>query len=188
MRRVLNLASETKTIQIAWCPFCPNHGQTYNTSQTIAVCLSCSGLFCCGHARLGLDRAIPWHPEHTCEEYDRSVRDAAFRSAAQIQKAIQDERDNHSRELRHQIEVAAEQWELSLTRKDDEAKLRKIEKARIERERRDEEERIQRRKARQEVERKAAREAEARQGEDTVNRQFMRCPFCKKPVERISGW
>lgn len=188
MRRVLTLASETNAAQIAWCPFCPNHGQTYSSNQTIAACRSCSGLFCCGHAHLGLPKAVPWHSEHTCDEYDRFRRDPAFRSAAQIKRAIQDELDGQSRELRRQIEVAAEDWELSLTKKDDEARLRKIEKARIERERRDEEERVRLEEERREAARKAAREAEDRLGAETVDRVFVRCPSCKRPVERIDGW
>lgn len=188
IQRVLALASATKASQIVWCPFCKDVGQTYAANQTILICHSCERLFCCRHTYRGQPNSVPWHPKHTCEEYDKSQDDPTFRSSAQIQQARQDALDQQSRDLSRQIEISNEDWELSLTRKNDEAKLRKIEKARLERERREEEERRRRAQEKREAARKAARDAENRASEGMIQQAFVRCPFCQQPVEKISGW
>ncbi|KAJ4412544.1 hypothetical protein N0V82_008721 [Gnomoniopsis sp. IMI 355080] len=187
-RKILFRASAANASQIAWCPFCKNVGQTYTPKQAVLICHSCKELFCCRHTSGGQNNSVPWHPQHTCEEFDQSKRNPSFRIASQIKQAKQDEFDQQSRELARQIEIAGENWELSLTRKDDEAKLRKIEKARVERERREAEERERLAREQKEAARRAAREAEERVGENMVRKTFGRCPFCYQAVEKTYGW
>lgn len=188
IHRVMTNASVTNASAIAWCPLCKDAGQTYAPTQTILICQSCDELFCCRHAYGGQTNSVPWHPQHTCEEFDSFKRDSTFRSVAQIRQAKEDELEQQSRELRHQIEIASEQWELSLTAKNDEARLRKIEKARLERERREAGERARLAYEREQAARRVARENEDRASEEMVQKMFVRCPFCSQAVERISGW
>ncbi|ROW17180.1 hypothetical protein VPNG_01438 [Cytospora leucostoma] len=111
--------------------------------------------------------------------------------SAQIRNATFDALETSSRNIQSQIEIAEEEWQRSMLKKDQEAELRRIERVRLERERREEEARIQRereaREAREEAQRKAARLEEAQQGRVTVRLNSRRCPGCKKRVQKNGG-
>lgn len=120
------------------------------------------------------------------------MEDPGFRSQAQIRNATFDALETSSRNIQSQIEIAEEEWQRSMLKKDQEAELRRIERARRERERREEEARLQRerqaREAREEAQRKASRLEEAKEGEVTVRLNSRRCPGCSKPVQKSYGW
>lgn len=150
-------------------------------AQPLVVCQSCQGLFCYRHK-------VKWHFEHTCEEYDEFMINPSFRSKAQLKTAELDGLETQSRQLERQIAASDEEWRLSLLRKEDEGRLRQIEKERLRREQQEKEAERRRRDAQAEAQRRADREAEERLGKMTAENNSVKCPGCKEGVQKYDGW
>lgn len=170
-----------------WCPSGCGSGQIHamGGEQPIVVCQNCGGLFCHRHQ-------VSWHTEHTCEEYDESIRDPNFRSQAQIQQDGVKVLVDQSTKLARQIAMADEEWRMSLLKRGDEARRRQIEKERIERERLEKEAALKaetiRLEQQAEAKRKADRQAEEQLGDAAVANIGQRCPACHRRIQRTYGW
>lgn len=180
--RIIHELLESTSYKV-WCPLGCGSIQIHamGDAQPLVVCQNCQGLFCYRHK-------VEWHFEHTCEEYDEFMRNPGFRSKAQLKIAELDGLEAQSRQLDRQIATSDEEWRLSLSKKEDEAILRQIEKERLRREQQEREAEQLRREAQAEAQRRADREAEERLGRTTAENNSVRCPGCKEGVQKYYGW
>ncbi|TGJ83113.1 hypothetical protein E0Z10_g5646 [Xylaria hypoxylon] len=132
---------------------------------------------------------VPWHAEHTCDEYDTFLTDPTFRSKTQINKKHEKTQSLQDEQLSQRIREADDLFAQSLMNE------KQASQARLEAE-------IERRRIAQE---KAAREAQRRreleeakkllerkkQEEGLTNERFRYltkpCPQCNAPIEKNGG-
>lgn len=170
-----------------WCPLGCGSIQIHalGNDQPVVVCQQCQGLFCYRHG-------VEWHFEHTCAEYEESLRDHTFRSAAQLRRDAEDVLEGQSRQLARQIATADDEWRRGLVRKGDEARLRQMERERLRREQLERQAALRaeqrRREEQAEAQRKADRKAEEKQGKKKAKAVSTICPNCKEGVQRSYGW
>lgn len=172
-----------------WCPLGCGTGVIHFAGNEYPVvhCPRDDRQFCFRHR-------IPWHSDHTCEEYDAFLQDPEhFRSRTQKQREIYRIRELNRKRSRAAYEEAEARFAESLLREDEAAEARRrAHQIRIERERREAEERAQReeeeRKLQEDLRHRARLRGEEAATNTTLSRVTKRCPGCGVSIIKDGGW
>ncbi|KAI8631805.1 hypothetical protein F5Y19DRAFT_492755 [Xylariaceae sp. FL1651] len=179
----------SKIHNFIWCPLGCGTGMVLDAGlkHTITLCLACNRQFCSRHR-------VPWHFEHTCDEYDLLLAEPSFRSEAQAKADREEAEALEEEELRRSIENAEDLFAQSLMKEEAAAEARwRAMLERINYERQLAAERAAR-EAQRQREREAAIELAARKKseEDSTRNVFRQltkpCPHCKVPIQKDGGW
>ncbi|KAI0886639.1 uncharacterized protein GGS22DRAFT_178767 [Annulohypoxylon maeteangense] len=177
----------SKAENFIWCPLGCESGLIHyaGNKQPIVYCPRDNRQFCFRHR-------IPWHSEHTCDEYDAFLDDPEhFRSQVQIQREVYRVQELDRKRSRQEYEEAEEFWRW--LQEEEAAKAsQRAHNIRIEQERRRAEERVrleeEQRKAQEALQHQARLRKEEIESNQTVHRVTRRCPKCRVPIQKNGGW